>query len=180
MKLGCSYSFLCNDEDDPMPRVDNDFSILPSVLDRLLDDEPSVSQEPIPNHFQNLRQLRAVVRRDLEALLNARQETLEELPPEFTEVSRSLLTYGLPDFTSLSLLSANDRNCIRRALEQAIATFEPRLDGVRVTLEAPREHDLTLRFHIEALLRVEPAPEPVTFDALFQLNTQEYVVQGRD
>jgi type VI secretion system protein ImpF len=77
-------------------------------------------------------------------------------------------------------LSKHDRNRIRRALEQAIATFEPRLDRVSVTLELPREHDRALRFHIEAMLRVEPAPEPVSFDAVLQLTTQKYVVQGQD
>ena len=79
--------------------------IVPSILDRLLDDEPEVSREPLPNRFQNLSQLKKAVARDLEALLNTRQEILEELPPEFTEVSRSLITYGLPDFSSLSLLN---------------------------------------------------------------------------
>lgn len=103
---------------------------------------------------------------------------LEELPSEFAEVSRSLVSYGLPDFTSFSLLSKHDRNRIRRAVEQAIANFEPRLARVNVTLEPPRDNDRALRFHIEALLRLEPAPELVTFDAVLQLTTQKYVVQG--
>jgi type VI secretion system protein ImpF len=163
-----------------MPRVDNSLSLLPSILDRLLDDEPEVQREQLASHFQNLRQLKGTVTRDLEALLNTRQEVLEELPPEFTEVRRSLVTYGLPDFTTFTLLSANDRNRIRRALEQAIATFEPRLNRVRVILEPPRQHDQTLRFRVEALLRVEPTPESVTFDAMLQLSTQECRVQGRD
>lgn len=163
-----------------MPRADHEPNIVPSILDRLLDDQPGVSREPLHNRFQNVRELERTVARDLEALLNTRQETLEELPPEFTEVNRSLVTYGLPDFTSMSLLSQNDRNRIRRALEQSIAAFEPRLERVHVTLEPPREHDRGLRFRIDALLRVEPAPEPVTFDAVLQLNTQQYVVQGKD
>ena len=163
-----------------MPRVDNELSILPSVLDRLLDDEPGTSREPIPNRFQNLRELKKAVTRDLEDLLNTRQEMLEELPSEFAEVSRSLVSYGLPDFTSFSLLSKHDRNRIRRAVEQAIANFEPRLARVNVTLEPPRDNDRALRFHIEALLRLEPAPELVTFDAVLQLTTQRYVVQGHD
>jgi type VI secretion system protein ImpF len=162
-----------------MPKSDYE-SIVPSILDRLLDDEPEVSREPLPNRFQNLAQLKKAVARDLEALLNTRQEILEEVPPEFIEVSLSLVTYGLPDFSSSSVLSTNDRNRIRRALEQAVATFEPRCERVRVHLEAPREQDRTLRFRIEALLRVEPAPEPVTFDAVLRLNTQQYVVQGQD
>jgi len=163
-----------------MPRVDNELSILPSVLDRLLDDEPGAEREPIPNRFQNLRELKKAVTRDLEDLLNTRQEMLEELPSEFAEVSRSLISYGLPDFTSFSLLSKHDRNRIRRAVEQAIANFEPRLARVNVTLEPPRDHDRALRFHIEAMLRLEPAPELVTFDAVLQLTTQKYVVQGHD
>ena len=163
-----------------MPRVDNELSILPSVLDRLLDDEPGTEREPIPNRFQNLRELKKAVTRDLEDLLNTRQEMLEELPSEFAEVSRSLVSYGLPDFTSFSLLSKHDRNRIRRAVEQAIAHFEPRLARVNVTLEPPRDNDRAVRFHIEALLRLEPAPELVTFDAVLQLTTQKYVVQGHD
>jgi type VI secretion system protein ImpF len=163
-----------------MPRVDNELSILPSVLDRLLDDEPGTEREPIPNRFQNLRELKKAVTRDLEDLLNTRQEMLEELPSEFAEVSRSLVSYGLPDFTSFSLLSKHDRNRIRRAVEQAIANFEPRLARVSVTLEPPRDNDRAVRFHIEALLRLEPAPELVTFDAVLQLTTQKYVIQGHD
>jgi type VI secretion system protein ImpF len=116
------------------------------------------------------------VTRDLEALLNTRRERFEDLPPEFTEARQSLVNYGLPDFSALSLQSLEDRNRIRRVLEQTIALFEPRLTRVRVTLEAPRAHEQTLRFRIDAMLRVEPAPEPVTFDATL-LNTQEYVVQ---
>ena len=125
-----------------------------------------------------MRQLKDAVARDLEALLNARQEALDELPTEFAEVQCSLLTYGLPDFTAFNPLNDSDRDQIRRALEQAIATFEPRLMRVRVSLQPWHEHERALHFRVEALLRVDPAPEQVTFDAVLRLHTQEYVVQG--
>jgi type VI secretion system protein ImpF len=160
--------------------MNNDTSLVPSILDRLLDDEPGASWEPVPKRFQTVRQLKRAVARDLEALLNTRQEALDELPSEFTEVRRSLLTYGLPDFSAFSLLSSNDRNRIRRALEEVIATFEPRLDRVRVSLETPRTYDRGLRFRVDALLDVDPAPELVTFDTILRLHTLEYVVQGPD
>jgi type VI secretion system protein ImpF len=159
--------------------TDHEPKFVPSLLDRLLNEEPRVSQEPLHNRFQTLRQLKQAVARDLEALLNARQEALEELPAELAEVRRSLLIYGLPDFTAFNPLSDNDRYQIRRALEQAIATFEPRLMRVRVTLQLWHEHERALRFRVEALLRVDPAPELVTFDAVLRLHTQEYVVQGK-
>jgi type VI secretion system protein ImpF len=163
-----------------MARPDSDVNITPTVLDRLLDDRPMVTREPVPDRFQTLSQLRRSVTRDLDALLNSRQEALDELPSDFEEVGRSLLIYGLPDFTALGPRSANDRNRVRRALETAIATFEPRLERVRVTLQPGREHEQTLRFHIDAMLRVEPAPEPITFDAVLQLNTQQYTVHRRE
>jgi type VI secretion system protein ImpF len=160
-----------------MARINNDVNIVPSILDRLIDDEPQVSREPPSSRIKDLRALEQSVGRDLEALLNSRQETLKELPGELKEVNRSLLTYGLPDFTSFSLLTQDDRHRIRRAVEDAINTFEPRLLRVRVALEAPREHDRGLRFRIDAFLRVDPSPEPVTFDAVLQMNTQQYVIQ---
>jgi type VI secretion system protein ImpF len=160
-----------------MALASNKVNMVPSVLDRLLDDEPQISKEPSTNRVQNLRSLERAVGRDLEALLNSRQEALVELPSEFVELNQSILIYGLPDLTSMSLLNQDDRNRIRRSVEQAIAVFEPRLERVRVAIEAPREHDRGLRFRIDAMLRVDPAPEPVTFDAILHLNTQQYEIQ---
>ena len=153
------------------------WGFLPSVLDRLLDDDPARGHEPAPRHGHSLQQLTQAVRRDLEHLLNTRQALLEELPAAFPEAQRSLLTYGLPDFTALSRHDPHDRVRLRRALERAITLGEPRLLRVRVTLASPGQPDQVLRCRIEAFLRVEPAPAPVTFDALLRTN-QEYVVQG--
>ena len=161
-----------------MPSSNSEVRTHPSILDRLLDDEPEVPREPLHQRFQGVRQLQRAVTRDLEALLNTRQEQLTALPAACSEVQRSLLTYGLPDFTAWSLLSPADRQRLRRALEQAIASGEPRLTRVQVNLEPPRENERVVRFRIEALLRVEPAPEPVSFDAVLQLHTLEYVVRG--
>lgn len=163
-----------------MPRADREPNIVPSILDRLLDDRPEVSAEAIPIRTQTVRQLERSVARDLEELLNTRREMLEELPPDFVEVSRSLVNYGPPDFTAFSLLGEKDRARIRRILEDTIGTFEPRLLRVRVSLEPRREYDKALRFRVDALLRVDPAPEPVTFDTVWRVETQEYRVQGHD
>jgi type VI secretion system protein ImpF len=58
--------------------------------------------------------------------------------------------------------------------------FEPRLTRVRVGLHPWYEHERALRFRVEALLRVDPAPEQVTFDAVLRLHTQQYVIEGQD
>lgn len=163
-----------------MARPDYEPTLLASVLDRLLDDRPGVTSEPAASRAQNLRTLKKSVARDLEALLNTRQEAILGLPDDFTEVARSVVTYGLPDFSSFNLGMPNDRARVRRCLEDAIMNFEPRLRRVRVSIEPPGGHDRALRFRVDALLRTDPSPEPVMFDMVLELNTQEYVVKGQD
>ena len=151
--------------------------IVPSLLDRLVGDSPEFSHETVGKHLQDVSGLERSVVHDLENLLNTRREALSDLPEEFVEVNKSLLAYGLPDVTSYNLLNPNDRNRLRRTIETAIAVFEPRLQRVRVSMTAPGQNDGALHFRIEALLRVEPAPEPVAFDTILQLDTQEYSVR---
>lgn len=161
-------------------RIEADETLIPSVLDRLLDDRPDLSDDPQYERVQNLDDLERVVARDLEALLNTRREALEELPPEFTELQGSLLVYGLPDFTALSLAGSRDRTRIHRAIEHAIATFEPRLERVRVTLQEPTEKERGLHFCVDALLRAKPSPVPIRFDAELHPTTAQYVVKAQD
>ncbi|MDH2239901.1 type VI secretion system baseplate subunit TssE [Pigmentiphaga sp. GD03639] len=121
--------------------------------------------------------LREAVSRDLEALLNTRSEGARLIPQAYAECRKSSLTYGIPDFSSYSLLSPHDRDRIRRALEAAITQHESRLSRVRVGLEAPRQYERVLRFKVDALLSLGPDREKVQFDAVLQLNTQAYAVK---
>jgi type VI secretion system protein ImpF len=121
--------------------------------------------------------MRDSVSRDLEALLNTRSEGARLIPQVFEECRKSSLTFGIPDFSSYSLLNPQDRDRIRRALEQAIAQHEGRLSRVRVALEPQRQFERVLRFKVEALLSLGPDREKVQFDAVLQLNTQAYLVK---
>ena len=159
-----------------MPRIDNEIRITPSVLDRLLDYEPEVSREPLASRSKSLRQLKESVKRDLEQLLNTRQSG-DWLPADLKELESSLAAYGLPDFSSVSIKSPAEQNRLRRALESAISTFEPRLEDINITLLPLGDLERSLHFRIEARLRIEPAPEPVTFDAMLQLSSGQYLVR---
>ncbi|MGD9853104.1 MAG: type VI secretion system baseplate subunit TssE [Nitrospirales bacterium] len=127
----------------------------------------------------SLQQLKQSVSRDIEALLNTRRELLTDLPSEYQELQRSLLMYGLPDFTTRSLQNQADRKTIRREIEQSLSIFEPRLRGVKVRIEDPKKFEQALYFRIDALLRVEPNPEAVSFDAVLQLSTAKYEVKSQ-
>lgn len=125
----------------------------------------------------SIQTLRGEISRDLEDLLNTRSEGARIIPDAFEECRKSSLTYGIPDFSSYSLLSVHDRDRIRRALEQAIVLHEPRLSRVRIALEPQRAFERALRFRIDALMELGPDREKVQFDAVLQLNTQVYQVR---
>ena len=160
-----------------MARYDNEIRITPSVIDRLIDEEPGISTEAVATRQKSLRQLKQSVRRDLEWLLNSRQIPLG-ISPELKETAHSVANYGLPDFSSYSTKNTNERNKIRRALETAISTFEPRLLDVTISIEPLRENERVMKFRVDARLKVDPVPEPITFDTVLQLGTGQYMVEG--
>lgn len=161
-----------------MARIRGEGPVTVSVLDRLIDDDPKRSEEAMPTRAQSLRTLKTGLRRDLEWLLNTRQPV--DIPTG-TELQKSLYVYGLPDISSLGLSNLSDRERLTRAIEVAVARFEPRLANVRVNLTSVAGEKLPqLRFTIEGMLRIDPSPEHVTFDTLLELSSKEYIVQGEN
>src|SRR5688572_10394243 len=160
-----------------MNKLDSDTRIIPSVLDRLIDRDPKALHEAPSSRLQSLNELKEAVKRDLEWLLNARQ-VVGGVPSELKELSRSLAAYGLPDFSSVSVKSPADQLRMQRALETTISAFEPRLENITVSLMQARDLDHKLRFRIDARIKVEPSPEPVTFDTVLQASTNQYVVKA--
>jgi type VI secretion system protein ImpF len=149
-----------------------------SVLDRLIDNDPKRTSEAPPSAAQSLRELKTSLRRDIEWLLNTRRG-IEDAPPGSSELERSLHVYGLPDVCSLSLNAPQEYNRLARTMETALATFEPRLRGIRVTPAVSADKtSRVLRFQIEGVLRLEPVPEHVTFDTVLELTSGEYEVKG--
>jgi type VI secretion system protein ImpF len=156
-----------------MPRPGSDAAVSISVFDRLIDHDPKNSQEVQPTRAQSVRILKDAVRRDLEWLLNTR---MVAVPPDekLKEVNRSVYIFGLPDFTAYSLASPADKTKLIRQLQAAIKMFEPRLARVRIVpLEVEGVVSRVLRFRIEGMLLMDPAPEHISFDTILQLSTGE-------
>jgi type VI secretion system protein ImpF len=156
-----------------MARVDPNQALMPSILDRLIDPD---SGGTTWRRGYGVEQMMDTVQRDLEELLNTRQSN-PDLPGAFAEVHRSVASYGLPDLTSLNAVTAQQRDDIGRVLESVIARFEPRLKDVRAHLVSPGDgKERSVKFHIEARLSLDPAPE-VAFDTVLELTTGHYSVQ---
>ena len=161
-----------------MPRWEPEQTVTVSVIERLTDRDPGVESEPPLTRAQSVRQLKASLRRDLEWLLNTRRRP-DAVESEYKELEQSLFNYGLADISNLSWDSARDRSRVSRMIEKTITTFEPRIKRLKVVAaDAAPGAKHVLRFQIEGLLDMDPAPEHVSFDTVLQLSSGDIQVKG--
>ena len=154
-----------------LARAATETLVTQSVLDRLT----QVEEWPATRN-KSVRFFRDALKRDLEWLLNTRKPPLPELEA-WPAARDSVINYGLPDISSLGLSSASDQRALRMAIETSLRIFEPRLTDVHVTLESSDTVDRRLRFHIEGNMRLDPAPEEISFDTVLELSSGEYKVK---
>lgn len=151
----------------------------PSLLDKLFDDDIKHVKKDIFKRL-SIEEFKESVARDIESLLNNRCVHDERILENYPECQRSLITYGIHDFSNLSLASSFDRDYMCRSLEQALARHERRLKEVRVDLQQDLQSAGALRFSINALLLIHPSHEPISFDAVLQPTTLQYSIsRGR-
>jgi len=154
-----------------MARNLGETTITLSVLDRLIDRQPENRVETAPSRPESVRQFKTSVRRDLEWLLNTRANL--EIPPDPEDkIRKSVYGYGLPDLSLLSMANAADRNKLTSEIKRAINRFEKRLDKVQLTIvQRPDQARKDVHLRIDAVLRMDPAPEPVFFDTVIELKS---------
>jgi type VI secretion system protein ImpF len=143
------------------------------VLDRLIDSEPGLRDDPSITRAQSIRELKVSLQRDLEWLLNTRL-IATELPESSEELKNSLFSYGLPEFRELNGSAAPE--LLSKYIENAIRRFEPRLANIRVTMRPAEGTIRVAHFIIDAVLLIDPMPERVTFDTVLELTRGEYRV----
>lgn len=156
----------------------------PSIYDKLTD--PNSTGNTERGGYTESQMIHAV-QRDLEDLLNTRRPTFGELAiDDMTQVQNSVVGYGLPDFANLRGISEEMRQSIAKEIADAIATFEPRLTDIDVSLkdtnvlkqELKEKFQLTaIYFHIAAKLRMDPCP-PVVFETVLELTQGRHRVEG--
>jgi len=157
------------------PRA-SDVRVQMPLLDRLLDDDPTTALDPPMAPGQALSALQDAIRRDLEALLNARRPW-RSLPAGHAVLRRSPLGYGLPDFAAGAFNAPERREQLRAEVKATIDLFERRLTHVQVELAESDQGEATLRLKIRAQLEAEPAPEPVGFETLLNPATDAVEVR---
>lgn len=153
-----------------------DVGFRPNLFEQLFDDKPQqLSQELVVRRL-NIDELKSSVAQDLEALLNTRCVISSQLQ-DYAHVRSSILNFGILDFVGLSSANPSDCDYICRQIAQTVEQQDSRLKNVRVALDIAAVDVNQLCFSIEALLKVYPAQELVSFDAFFEPSSQRYHVK---
>jgi len=154
--------------------------ILPSLLDRLTDDDPVNQSVGRGGSSMAISELRRSVLRDLNWLFNTTQlATAGELDAH-PEVRNSIINYGLPALSGMAA-SMLDIGQLERALQQAIIDFEPRLLADTVSVKANFDQDAVdhhnvVYLQIEGMLWAQPAPIELLLRTEFDLESGQSVV----
>jgi type VI secretion system protein ImpF len=152
-------------------------NIQASLLDRLIDLDPSTSHESAQVRLNDFDQIKSQVKRDLENLLNTRCGRPKP-PKRYQAVERSVLHYGLGDYSAGSPDSSALINRILTDVKWALRQFEPRIKDVRVELDVREDAQIGLSFRISGLLVVDPIREVVIFDTYYDSIKKAYIVSG--
>jgi len=145
------------------------------LLDRLIDDQPDGEAEKPPFRAQTRAEYGRSVLRDLGWLFNARCVAL------FDDVfgRRTVMDYGVQDFTHLVPSSEADRTILAKWIRQAMKAFEPRLDVKQIHVEPVESNHRVLEVVFEARLIGGPLNEPVSFRAILDMSEGGVKVVGR-
>ena len=144
-----------------MATLTNQDRLQPSLLDRLIDDAPTETQESRERRVLSLRKLREGVLRDLGWLLNSVNLAATTDLSLYPYVARSVINYGMPDLTGMTV-SSLDFKSIERLVKEVLVNYEPRIlaHTLKVTLRSgsvENSHN-TVGFDIEGELWAQPVP----------------------
>lgn len=151
----------------------------PSLLDRLIDNEPNVSQESRDKRVLSMKKLREAVVRDVGWLLNTTNYFPQEDLEQYTYVAQSVLNYGMPDLTGKAVPGL-DLVQKERQLRQALWAFEPRLirETLKVKIKSSDKKMCRNAFtvELEGQLWAEPSPLQIYMKTEIDLESGEVQV----
>ena len=145
------------------------------LFERLVDEDPHTPGEGQPFRIYGVAALRASVGQELMRLLNTR---CPRLGGPAGEEDRTILDYGIPDFSHMSAGSDTDTHQLARILEKTIAVYEPRLQQVRVSIQPSAKQRNAVIGLIEAMLVYGTVNEPVAFPLVLSLKSGEVILQN--
>jgi len=148
----------------------------PTLLDRLIDDDPATRADPPGERFMSHRGLRAAVLRDVSWLFNTTNLGGAIVEDDFPHAFASVLNYGLPCLSG-RFASTIDTVLLEQAIRQAIGRFEPRIDPSTLEIEPVLDRSvLDMHNQIALVIRGLLWAQPVPLE--FALRTQIDLEEG--
>ena len=155
----------------------------PSLLDRLIDDDPTRTHETDDKRTLTKQALRQAVLRDLSWLLNATGHGPPMEGKQFPNACRSVLNFGVPTMSG-QFASTMQRASMEQTLRQAIVNFEPRilprtlevevvLDGY--AMDSHNQAGLTIR----GMLWAQPVPLEFLMGSRIDLEEGRFLVEEK-
>lgn len=149
---------------------------LPTLIDRLTDEDPKCMNEPFDKFFFNSREMRKLVHRDIIAILNHSNIEYKLDEKRTPEVGGSVLNYGFSPMIG-SHADARDWLKIERSIRNAIFRFEPRVIPEALVIKpmtsknSPFQHGM-VSFEIRGLIFWQPHPIDICFKGTYDIEIE--------
>ena len=150
--------------------------LLPSLFDRLTDNEPRKSKETDTQKVMTVAQYRQSVLRDVFFLLNTtrlQQDLINDDLPK--NVQTSTLNYGISAFSGYNLADI-DWEDIQNIIKSALINFEPRLEesSLKVIVNINEKEEILhnhLIIEIKGYLKLNPYPQAFLLKTSMDIET---------
>ncbi|MBP5857371.1 type VI secretion system baseplate subunit TssE [Marivibrio halodurans] len=130
------------------------------LFDRLIDETPSVTAEPIPRIAIDIEALARSIEREVRMLLNTRCPLRES---EVDYGARTVIDYGLVDLNAFFTDSVEDKRRLASHVARTIAAYEPRLASVNVTIGGLHRETRVLEVEVSGEMRYGTVTQPIAF-----------------
>jgi type VI secretion system protein ImpF len=159
-----------------------DARIMPTLLDRLRDDEPRRKSESPDEYAVSRSQMRSIIQRDLTYLLNTMNIEDQIDSERHPQVARSTVNFGVPPLAGESIASLQWSR-IEQTLRSAIERFEPRLRSGSLVIRALDANKAVvqrnvLSFEVRGEIQMDPYPLEFMVQSSLDLETSQINITG--
>lgn len=150
---------------------------LPTLLERLLDDEPRVETERFDRFFFDSKKMRAIVQKDIAEIMNSTNIEDRLDLKRFKLVANSVLNYGVGAMIG-NYANQHNWGTIEKTIRNALLRFEPRILAESLIVSPSIDSDHPSRnglilFEIKGLISWKPYPIDLCINGAYDVETEK-------
>lgn len=154
----------------------------PTLLERLLDEEPKKQQESYDACFLSATEIRAIVQKDIACLLNSTNLEEQLDAKRHGQILASVYNYGVAPLTG-KYAHHHSWQIIEKNIRNALLRFEPRIIPETLLVRPLMEKALMgrnsqLHFEIGGLIDWQPQPVELGLQAAYDAETAKVALKS--